>query len=213
MHHQPQGPGAGDACGMRGFPPLSGCVPSFPSSTTPRKTFRVSSSTGRGPGSTASVAFDIGVTLRDGDRQYFYSRLDEHYPGLKKYILWICTEMPMVGKPRKKELMAFFKRLCRERQMETDINKLSLSSEIRGQGSGRAAELHGPYIEPACDTGNISGLLFISWIQAVFLYVSLHFTHILQPGQVGTYRTSHQHMLLEGHDQPIVVKDFLKKRF
>ena len=30
------------------------------------------------------LAFDIGVTLRDGDRQYFYSRLDEHYPGLKK---------------------------------------------------------------------------------------------------------------------------------
>ena len=30
------------------------------------------------------LAFDSGVTLRDGDKQYFYSRLDEHYPGLKK---------------------------------------------------------------------------------------------------------------------------------
>lgn len=31
--------------------------------------------------------FHIGVTLRDGDRQYFYQKLDEHFPGLKeKYI-------------------------------------------------------------------------------------------------------------------------------
>ena len=26
----------------------------------------------------------MGVTLRDGDRQYFYQKLDEHFPGLKQ---------------------------------------------------------------------------------------------------------------------------------
>jgi len=26
----------------------------------------------------------IGMTLREGDREYFYSKLDEHFPGLKK---------------------------------------------------------------------------------------------------------------------------------
>ncbi len=33
------------------------------------------------------LKFNIGMTLRDGDRQYYYKKLDEHFPGLKeKYI-------------------------------------------------------------------------------------------------------------------------------
>lgn len=33
------------------------------------------------------VNFGLGLTLRDGDRQYYYKKLDEHFPGLKdKYI-------------------------------------------------------------------------------------------------------------------------------
>ena len=31
--------------------------------------------------------FNIGLTLRDGDREYYYSKLDQHFPGLKeKYV-------------------------------------------------------------------------------------------------------------------------------
>ncbi len=34
-----------------------------------------------------NLYFNIGLTLRDGDRQYFYRKLDEHFPGIKeKYI-------------------------------------------------------------------------------------------------------------------------------
>lgn len=33
------------------------------------------------------LCFEMGLTLRDGNRQYFYSKLDENFPGLKdKYI-------------------------------------------------------------------------------------------------------------------------------
>jgi DNA repair photolyase len=32
----------------------------------------------------AVLCFGIGMTLRDGNREYFYSKLDEHFPGLKK---------------------------------------------------------------------------------------------------------------------------------
>lgn len=33
------------------------------------------------------LTFGMGVTLRDGDRQYFYKKLDENFPGIKnKYI-------------------------------------------------------------------------------------------------------------------------------
>ena len=30
------------------------------------------------------LCFGIGMTLRDGNREYFYSKLDEHFPGLKE---------------------------------------------------------------------------------------------------------------------------------
>ena len=30
------------------------------------------------------LCFGIGVTLSEGDREYFYQKLDEHFPGLKK---------------------------------------------------------------------------------------------------------------------------------
>jgi DNA repair photolyase len=30
------------------------------------------------------ICFGIGMTLREGDREYYYSKLDKHFPGLKK---------------------------------------------------------------------------------------------------------------------------------
>ncbi|MCI7796526.1 MAG: radical SAM protein, partial [Lachnospiraceae bacterium] len=30
------------------------------------------------------ITFGIGLTLRDGDRQYFYQKLDRHFPGMKE---------------------------------------------------------------------------------------------------------------------------------
>ena len=34
------------------------------------------------------ICFGIGLTLREGNLEYFYSKLDQHFPGLKeKYIL------------------------------------------------------------------------------------------------------------------------------
>ncbi len=30
------------------------------------------------------ICFGIGLTLRDGDREYFYAKLDKHFPGLKQ---------------------------------------------------------------------------------------------------------------------------------
>lgn len=35
-------------------------------------------------GAEVIVNFGMGVTLRDGDRQYFYARLDRHFPGMKE---------------------------------------------------------------------------------------------------------------------------------
>lgn len=36
------------------------------------------------------ICFDMGVTLRDGDREYFYHALDQHFPGLKQRYIRTC---------------------------------------------------------------------------------------------------------------------------
>ncbi|WP_443713334.1 radical SAM protein [Ruminococcus sp.] len=59
------------------------------------------------------ICFDFGVTLRKGDREYFYSKLDEHFPKLKdKYIntygnSYICSS------PNNKRLMDIFTAECK----------------------------------------------------------------------------------------------------
>lgn len=34
------------------------------------------------------ICFGIGLTLRDGDREYFYSRLDKHFPNMKERYIY-----------------------------------------------------------------------------------------------------------------------------
>ena len=37
--------------------------------------------------------FGMGVTLREGDREFFYAQLDKHFPGMKRAVhtsVWKC---------------------------------------------------------------------------------------------------------------------------
>jgi DNA repair photolyase len=60
------------------------------------------------------MAFGMGLTLREGDREYFYAALDKHFPGLKeKYIreYGYAYELPSPNTP---ELMEIFNKICKE---------------------------------------------------------------------------------------------------
>ena len=60
------------------------------------------------------ICFDMGLTLRDGDREYYYAALDKHFPGIKhKYIQRYgnAYELPS---PKAKELMSVFVSTCRK---------------------------------------------------------------------------------------------------
>ena len=37
------------------------------------------------------IDFGMGLTLRDGDREYYYAALDKHFPGLKEQYRALCT--------------------------------------------------------------------------------------------------------------------------
>lgn len=70
------------------------------------------------------VTFGIGLTLRDGDRQYFYRQLDRHFPGLKeRYIRRYgnAYELPV---PEEKKLMTLVQRECEKAHMEWRTDRI-----------------------------------------------------------------------------------------
>lgn len=60
------------------------------------------------------ICFGMGVTLREGDREYFYRALDRHFPGCKeKYIRTYGNAYEIVS-PKQYELMKIFHDTCGE---------------------------------------------------------------------------------------------------
>lgn len=63
------------------------------------------------------VCFGMGLTLREGNREYFYSRLDRLFPGLKKRYVRTYANQYEVSSPRSAELMELFHKICEERKI------------------------------------------------------------------------------------------------
>lgn len=60
------------------------------------------------------LCFGIGLTLREGNREYFYEALERHFPGLrKKYHNQYGYAYEIAG-GRQKELMEILRRTCKE---------------------------------------------------------------------------------------------------
>lgn len=60
------------------------------------------------------ICFGMGLTLREGDREYFYKNLDTHFPGLKeKYIKTYKNNYSLPSQNNAK-LMKIFKKRCEE---------------------------------------------------------------------------------------------------
>lgn len=68
--------------------------------------------------------WDIGVTLRDGDRQYFYRKLDEHFPGMKERYIAAYGNAYEVPSPNNAKLRAMTKQICKENGMVCEVEKL-----------------------------------------------------------------------------------------
>lgn len=58
------------------------------------------------------IVFGMGLTLREGNREYFYKKLDEHFPGLKeKYIRAYGNAYELIS-PNNNQLMKIFAEEC-----------------------------------------------------------------------------------------------------
>ena len=63
------------------------------------------------------LSFGMGLTLREGDREYYYTALDRHFPGLKERYIRRYGSAYELPSPRAKELQAVFQTICEEKGM------------------------------------------------------------------------------------------------
>lgn len=68
--------------------------------------------------------FDIGMTLRDGDRQYYYEKMDKHFPGLKERYRKTYGEAYEVPSLNRKYLNGLVRKFCGENNMVCNTDKL-----------------------------------------------------------------------------------------
>ena len=66
------------------------------------------------------IDFGMGLTLRDGDREYYYTALDRWFPGLKEKYIRRYGNAYEVPSPHSRELLALMHRLCDENSMMSD---------------------------------------------------------------------------------------------
>jgi hypothetical protein len=68
--------------------------------------------------------FGIGVTLREGDREYFYAALDRHFPGLKQKYHQKYGNSYVVNSDHNDELMRIFYTECRKHGIVCDNDEI-----------------------------------------------------------------------------------------
>jgi len=63
------------------------------------------------------ICFDMGLTLRDGDREYYYAALDRHFPGMKERYIRRYGNAYELPSPDSRKLTEIFENYCREKGM------------------------------------------------------------------------------------------------
>ena len=59
------------------------------------------------------ICFDMGLTLREGDREYYYAALDREFPGLKEKYIRTYGNAYELSSLNSRQLMDLFRSFCR----------------------------------------------------------------------------------------------------
>ena len=68
------------------------------------------------------INFGMGLTLRDGNREYFYTQLDHLFPGLKERYIRTYGNAYDIPSPKDKELLKLFHETCEAHGIWHDNN-------------------------------------------------------------------------------------------
>jgi len=63
------------------------------------------------------IDFGMGLTLREGDREYYYAALDKHFPGMKQRYIQRYGNAYELPSPNAKVLQGILRRICKENGM------------------------------------------------------------------------------------------------
>ena len=58
--------------------------------------------------------FGMGLTLREGDREYYYAALDRHFPGMKERYIRKYGNAYELPSPNAEELTELFRSICKD---------------------------------------------------------------------------------------------------
>ncbi|MBQ8195306.1 MAG: radical SAM protein [Oscillospiraceae bacterium] len=70
------------------------------------------------------LSFGIGMTLRDGDRQYYYAALDRHFPQLKERYIQRYRDSYELPSPDVRRLWRVFTSACEKAGIEYDTDRI-----------------------------------------------------------------------------------------
>ncbi len=70
------------------------------------------------------ICFGMGVTLRKGDREYFYAALDRHFPGMREKYHRRFGYNYEIPSERSGELMKYFRDFCRDNHIVNNVEKI-----------------------------------------------------------------------------------------
>ena len=59
------------------------------------------------------IDFGMGMTLREGDREYYYEALDKHFPGMKERYIKRYGNAYELPSPNAQELRGIFREICK----------------------------------------------------------------------------------------------------
>ncbi len=69
------------------------------------------------------ICFGMGLTLREGNREYFYKKLEEHFPGMKTQYIEEYGYAYEIGSPSNDKLINMLKRTCISHGILYDIGE------------------------------------------------------------------------------------------
>ena len=70
------------------------------------------------------LCFGMGLTLREGNREYFYSKLDKYFPYLKDRYIREFGNSYVINSKNNYRLMKIFRDFCESEQIMYDYNKI-----------------------------------------------------------------------------------------
>ena len=70
------------------------------------------------------LCFGMGLTLREGSREYFYKQLDQHFPRMKEKYIQAFGNQYEINSPRNDSLMKLFHQICDENGIVHDNRQI-----------------------------------------------------------------------------------------